>query len=61
MREYEGLREIFSKGRKDIPPGKQKIDGKIFKEIIQVSDFKGNKNKILLQTSGIKFAIYQRV
>ena len=57
---YEGWREIFSKGRKDIP-GKQKIDGKFFNEIIQVTDFKGNKNKILLQTSGIKFALYQGV
>lgn len=57
MREYRGWREIFSKGRKDIPPGKQKIDGKFFKEIIQAIDFKGNKNKILLQTSGIKFAL----
>jgi hypothetical protein len=58
---YKGWKEIFSEGGKDIPPGGQKIDGKIFKGIIQVIDFKGNKNNILLQFSGIKFAVYQRV
>lgn len=40
-------RKYFPGERKDIPPGKQKIDGKIFKKIMQVSDFKDNKNKIL--------------
>jgi hypothetical protein len=50
------MRNIFHKW-KDFPPVRQKNDREIFKKKIQVSDFKDNKNIILLQTSGIKFAL----